>query len=147
MIKNKIILTTGGFDPIHSGHIKYLQAAKDLGKYLVVGINSDKWLTKKKGKYFLPLIERTIIIKNLKMVDEVIKFNDDDGTAINAIETLLTKYPKRKIIFANGGDRDEKNIPELIKMKNNHNVEFLFGIGGNEKINSSSWILKEWNKK
>ena len=102
---NKIILATGGFDPIHSGHIKYFQNSKMLGDFLVIGLNSDRWLERKKGKFFLPLFERATIIKNLRMVDDVISFNDDDGTAINAIEILLEKYPNKEIIFANGGDR------------------------------------------
>ena len=87
----KIVLVTGGFDPIHSGHIFYLNKAVELGDYLIVGVNSDDWLKHKKGKSFLPLEERKIIIKNLKMVDEIVCWDDNDGSAIGAIETLLNK--------------------------------------------------------
>lgn len=136
----KIVLVTGGFDPIHSGHIEYLKEAKLLGDKLVVGINSDKWLIRKKGQAFMPWTERSTIIKSLTMVDEVIAFNDDDGSAINAIHVVQTKYPSEQIIFANGGDRVAGNIPEMLCK----DVIFKFGVGGNNKANSSSWILQEW---
>ena len=72
-----IVLVTGGFDPIHSGHIEYFKAAKALGDTLVVGINSDAWLKRKKGRYFMPLEERGAIISELLMVDKVVGFEDD----------------------------------------------------------------------
>ena len=78
----KIVVVTGGFDPIHSGHISYLNHAKHLGDRLVVGLNSDPWLERKKGRAFMPWHERMAILGNLHMVDEVIKFNDDDGSSI-----------------------------------------------------------------
>ena len=114
MIKiKKIVLATGGFDPIHSGHIKYFEEAKQLGDYLVVGLNSDNWLKRKKGKSFLNLDERLIIVKNFRMVDQVITWDDSDDTAIGAIKKLLLEHPDKKIIFANGGDRNKENIPEI----------------------------------
>ena len=143
----KIVLATGGFDPVHSGHIKYFEFSKKLGDRLIVGLNSDNWLIRKKGKFFLPFIEREVIIKNLRMVDEVISFNDDDNTATDAIKKSLEKYPKNIIIFSNGGDRGKSNIPEYESFKNNPNIKFNFGIGGDNKLNSSSWILEKWNKK
>lgn len=136
----KIVLATGGFDPIHSGHIGYLTAAKNLGDKLVVGVNSDAWLERKKGKAFMPSSERTAIIQCLRMVDQVITFNDDDGTAIDAIKQVKIMYPNDEIIFANGGDRTVNNIPEMTET----NVIFKFGVGGEDKSNSSSWILEEW---
>jgi cytidyltransferase-like protein len=137
----KIVLVTGGFDPIHSGHISYLKSAKALGDNLIVGLNSDTWLKNKKEKYFMPFIERKIIIENLSCVDQVIGFKDDaEGTAINALEHVKKLYPKDTILFANGGDRNIENIPEM-SVKG---VEFLFGVGGDDKKNSSSWILKKW---
>ncbi len=145
--KKIIVLVTGGFDPLHSGHIKYFISAKKLGDYLIVGINSDSWLIKKKGKPFLTLNEREIIIRNLKMVDEVISWDDEDGTAIGAIQKVLNKFTNEKIIFANGGDRNKNNIPELDKFSFNKKIDFVFGVGGEDKINSSSWILSNWNKK
>ena len=137
---NKVVLVTGGFDPLHSGHIEYFKAAKALGNILVVGINSDAWLTRKKGRAFMPSTERIAIIQNLKMVDHCILFNDDDGTAIEAINNVKMLYPNSQIIFANGGDRTAKNIPEMVCK----DVELAFGVGGENKLNSSSWILEEW---
>ena len=73
-----IVLVTGGFDPIHSGHIAYLKDAKKLGDKLIVGVNSDQWLTQKKGSPFLPIEERIEIVSNLSVVDKAIEFNDDE---------------------------------------------------------------------
>lgn len=136
----KIVLVTGGFDPLHSGHIEYFKAARALGDLLVVGVNSDAWLVRKKGQAFMPLQERLSIIRSLKYVDGTLEFNDNDGTAINAIEKLKLNYPSDDIIFANGGDRTAANIPEM-EIKD---VTFKFGVGGKDKKNSSSWILEEW---
>ena len=139
----KVVIVTGGFDPLHSGHIEYFKAAKELGDHLVVGVNSDAWLERKKGKAFMPFEERCAIIKELDCVNEVIGFNDDDDTACAAIFTVLsTVGSQTKVIFANGGDRTKDNIPEMIY----NDVEFVFGVGGEDKKNSSSWILKEWSQ-
>jgi len=137
----KVVLVTGGFDPLHSGHIDYFKAARELGDHLVVGVNSDAWLTRKKGRPFMPFEERCAIIREIKCVDEVIGFNDEDDTANNAIfRVLSTKGSQTKVIFANGGDRTRINIPEMKYT----DVEFVFGVGGENKANSSSWILDEW---
>ena len=138
----KIVLVTGGFDPLHSGHIEYFKSAKKLGDLLVVGINSDSWLSRKKGAPFMPDQERNGIVKNLSMVDRTIFFNDRDGSAKEAIRDLRALYPNDQIVFANGGDRTQENIPEMdIK---DDNLVFAFGVGGENKMNSSSWILQEW---
>lgn len=137
-----IVLVTGGFDPLHSGHIEYFKAAKKLGDTLVVGLNSNAWLERKKGRAFLPIDERMTIIENLKMVDMCIVFNDNDNTALDAINTVRLLFPDDKIIFANGGDRTESNIPEMFAQ--DPNLEFAFGVGGDDKKNSSSVILDEW---
>jgi cytidyltransferase-like protein len=137
-----IVLVTGGFDPIHSGHINYFKEAKQLGDILIAGVNSDAWLTRKKGVPFMPSAERVAIVENLKMVDGVILFNDDDGSAKEAIRNVRQLYPNDKIIFANGGDRTQVNILEMDSGVDN--VEFVFGVGGAHKMNSSSWILQEW---
>lgn len=136
----KIVLVTGGFDPLHSGHIEYFKAAKQLGNLLVVGINSDEWLARKKGKAFMNAVERKSIIENLYQVHKVIEFNDNDGSAIDAIRRVKEMFPRDKIVFANGGDRTKDNIPEMVF----EDVEFVFGVGGTTKANSSSWILEEW---
>jgi len=138
----KIVLVTGGFDPLHSGHIEYFKAAKALGFLLIVGVNSDAWLTRKKGQPFMPIQERKSIIENLHQVHKVIEFDDSDDTAIDAIRKVKEMYPKSSIIFANGGDRTKDNIPEMVF----DDVEFVFGVGGENKMNSSSWILREWKQ-
>jgi cytidyltransferase-like protein len=138
----KIVLITGGFDPIHSGHIAYIQAAKKLGDLLIVGVNSDEWLTRKKGAPFMPFAERSAILKNIIGVDFVIDFDDSDGSAKHALWMVRQSYPGNHIVFANGGDRTDKNIPEMDIADSN--ISFAFGIGGEDKKNSSSWILQEW---
>jgi len=139
----KVVLVTGGFDPLHSGHIAYLTAAKKLGDKLVVGINSDEWLTRKKGKPFMPLRERISIISALSVVDDVLTWDDNDNSACGAIFKLMsTSGYGQEIIFANGGDRTKENIPEMTTFQDS--VEFVFGVGGEDKKNSSSWILEEY---
>ena len=89
----KIVVVSGGFDPIHSGHIAYLEEAKKLGDTLIVALNSDDWLIKKKEKFFMPFSEREIILKNLKPVDDVISFEDDElGSCIDALNKIKLKY-------------------------------------------------------
>lgn len=138
----KIVLVTGGFDPLHSGHIKYFEEAKKLGDQLIIGLNSDDWLTRKKGCPFMKWEDRLSVVRNIKGVNWTIQFDDYDGTAKDAIRKVRLNYPSDTIIFANGGDRTIDNIPEM-DIKDN-NLEFVFGVGGENKINSSSWILEDW---
>ena len=140
----KIVIVTGGFDPIHSGHLAYFHSAKQLGDKLVVGLNSDEWLTRKKGRPFMPMSERFALVSALRIVDEVITYNDDDGSSRDAIIRIRQKYPEAEIIFANGGDRTKDNIPEMDLAGSR--LSFVFGVGGEDKKNSSSWILEDWKK-
>lgn len=142
-MKDKIILVTGGFDPLHSGHIEYIKSAKQFGR-VVVGVNSDEWLIRKKGRSFLPHQERLNIINNLKDVMMAIEFDDSDGSAKDAITKVRKMFPNDTIVFANGGDRTKENIPEMDTEVDN--IEFIFGVGGDNKMNSSSWILKKWSE-
>ena len=138
----KIIIVSGGFDPMHSGHIAYFKSARKLGDLLIVALNSDEWLINKKGKFFMPFEERKSIVENLSCVDKVIGFEDDKlGSATNALINVKELYPDDDIFFANGGDRNKKNIPEMSVS----GIEFIFSVGGDDKKNSSSWILKNWN--
>lgn len=137
-----IVLITGGFDPVHSGHIAYAQAAAKLGDRLIVGVNSDSWLIRKKGRAFMPWSERANIMGNIKGVDEILEFDDYDGSARDAILRVRAQYPDAQIIFGNGGDRTNDNIPEMDVA--DANVQFVFGVGGFNKANSSSWILEDW---
>ena len=126
----KIIVVSGGFDPIHSGHIEYFKSAKAMGDKLIVALNSDEWLINKKQKYFMPFNERKTIIENLLMVDKVIDFDDDNKQSCSlALEKIKKSYPDDQIIFCNGGDRNKSNIPEMdVK-----GIDFVFGVGGEDK--------------
>ena len=136
----RIVVVSGGFDPIHSGHIAYFKAARSHGDKLVIALNSDAWLENKKGKAFMPFDERKIVIENLTFVDEVIDFEDDDhGSCIKGLEKVKSMYPNEEIIFANGGDRGESNILEL----GVEGIEFMFEVGGKNKVNSSSEIISD----
>ena len=140
----KVVLVTGGFDPLHSGHIEYFKEARTLGDKLVVGINSDKWLTRKKGRPFMPIQERAAIIESLACVDQVIGFDDSDNSACGAIYKVMATHGRCTLVFANGGDRTETNSPEYKTYGEHAHVEFAFGVGGENKKNSSSWILNDW---
>jgi len=142
----KIVLVSGGFDPLHSGHVAYFEAARKLGDELWVALNSDTWLSRKKGRSFMPLAERASIVRNLRMVDRVVQsFVDDDDSANGAIYRSL-ELGAEHIIFANGGDRTTGNTPEQDMWAQDTSVEFVFGVGGEDKKNSSSWILKDWSQ-
>ena len=139
-----IILVSGGFDPIHSGHIKLINDANKYGDVVVL-LNSDEWLQNKKGKAFLPFHERRIIMKNIKGVLDVIEFDDSDKTCVDGIQKAKSLFQNNIIKFANGGDRNNNTTPEKDFCDKN-NIETLFGIGGDNKSNSSSWILKKWKE-
>jgi len=139
----RIILVSGGFDPIHSGHIAYFKEARALGDKLIVGLNSDAWLTKKKGRAFMPIWERDAVIRELKMVDMTVSVTEDkDGSCTPFIREILDLFPNDEIVFANGGDRTATNIPEM--QITDPRLSFIFGVGGEDKKNSSRWILEEW---
>lgn len=139
---NNIVLVSGGFDPLHSGHIAMINAASKYGQVVVL-LNSDKWLINKKGKFFLPFTERRTIMLALKNVIDVIDFNDEDTTCIYGIEQAIKKFPEHNIKFANGGDRNDTSTPET-EYCNKNKIETLWAVGGNNKKNSSSWILERW---
>ena len=139
----RVVIVSGGFDPIHSGHINHFIEAKKLGDILIVGLNSDEWLTRKKGKPFLPINERLAVVKSMRMVDSAVAFNDDDNSSISLIKQALVLFDD--VLFANGGDRTQDNIPEIYEFDKDPRVQFAFGVGGSHKQNSSSWILKKWN--
>ena len=140
----RIVLITGGFDPLHSGHIAYIKAARELGDSLIVGVNSDEWLRRKKGQEFMPWEERATIIAALHYVDRVINFDDSDNSAKDAIKKVRAIHPSAQIVFANGGDRTKENIPEMDLLQEMLHLDFIFAVGGDDKKNSSSWILQEW---
>jgi len=144
-IKKDIVMISGGFDPIHSGHIRLIEEASNYGDIIVL-LNSDNWLRNKKGKEFLPFEERKIILRSIKNVIDVMPCGIADSSSIDGIKSVILKYTKSKIFFANGGDRNNNNTPEKLFCDQN-GIETLWGIGGNNKSNSSSWILKKWLEK
>jgi cytidyltransferase-like protein len=135
-----IPVISGGFDPVHSGHIGMIQsAAQQFGHPVVVLLNSDAWLTRKKGKPFLPFSERSAVLGAMRDVACVLQFDDSDNTACAGLEQVKQLYPHAEIVFCNGGDRTPHNIPEMTV----GGISFEFGVGGEHKANSSSWILRE----
>jgi len=141
-----VSLITGGFDPLHSGHIALIKSAAHMGVYnlVCIGLNSDAWLYRKKGYVFMPFEERKEILENIASVHKVISFDDSDDSSCDAIQRCVGEYEfVDKIIFCNGGDRTEQNIPELgFKPEGDVELEFAFGVGGTDKKNSSSALVK-----
>ena len=143
----ELAIVSGGFDPIHIGHLEMMQKAAELGRLIVI-LNSDEWLTHKKGKYFMTYDHRKRIIKEFKCVSEVVPVNDSDGSVCEALRRLYKNYCKNaKLIFANGGDRiEEEGIPEVAVCKS-LNIDLVWNLG--KKIESSSRLTEQWeqNKK
>jgi D-beta-D-heptose 7-phosphate kinase/D-beta-D-heptose 1-phosphate adenosyltransferase len=150
--KKKVVMVSGGFDPIHIGHVRMIQEAKKLGDKLVVVINNDNWLRAKKGKEFMPEKERKEIIEAIVGVDEVIISSHPKNPKDMSVSKELMKIKPH--IFANGGDRNEKdaNDPKssLYKERKIHKklgIEMAYNVGRGGKIRSSSDLLKEYSKK
>ena len=144
--KPAIILATGGFDPIHEGHIALFQEAAMLkmseDDKLIIGVNSNEWLIRKKSYAALSEKTRLATVSNMKGVDDALIMKDSDDSAISTIRKLLDEYPDHIVIFVNGGDRSNSEIPEA-KEEWHGRVLFMDGIGGTEKLNSSSKIIEK----
>ena len=138
-------IVSGGFDPIHEGHIEMIKSSAEASDGVIILANSDDWLIRKKGKNFYQLKTRLAILKNLKGVVDVIEFDDSDDSASDGIRKARAKYPSDKLVFANGGDRGKDNIRED-SVCEELGIEKVFGVGGDNKANSSSWILDKWGK-
>ncbi|MDO8661341.1 MAG: adenylyltransferase/cytidyltransferase family protein [Candidatus Woesearchaeota archaeon] len=139
--KKLIIVASGGFDPLHAGHVTYLQKAKQLGGTLVVILNNDNWLRSKKGYVFMPEQERMAIVKALRCVDKVILTKHLSDTkdlsvcdAISEIKNLI-----RIDIFGKGGDRTADNIPEYT-LCDKLSIKMVFGLG--DKVQASSELVR-----
>lgn len=138
-------IVSGGFDPIHEGHVEMIKSAAQSSDGVIVLANSDAWLCRKKGKNFYSMKTRRAILENLKGVIDVLEFDDSDNSASDGIKKARIKYPDVELVFANGGDRGKDNIPE-IAICEECGVKLKFGVGGDNKSNSSSWILNKWNE-
>lgn len=132
---SRIVMVSGGFDPLHVGHVQMMEAATEYGD-VIVALNSDEWLLRKKGYVFMPWKERAKIILAIRWVTNVVAFDDTDDTAINAITSYYPDY------FANGGDRGKGNVPEE-GICEDLDVKMLWGIGGEDKPQSSSWLVNK----
>jgi len=135
-MKEKVVAVSGGFDPLHVGHVRLFEAAKDLGDELIVFLNSDQFLLNKKEYVFMPFEERKEVIESLRAVDRVVEVIDQDHTVC---ETLRKYKPN---VFANGGDRKEDNIPEY-DVCNDLGIEMVFNVGNDGKSQSSSWLVNK----
>jgi D-beta-D-heptose 7-phosphate kinase/D-beta-D-heptose 1-phosphate adenosyltransferase len=138
----KTVAVSGGFDPIHIGHVRLINEAKKLGEKLIVIVNNDNWLRKKKGYNFMNENDRAEIIQNLKSVDEVILTSHEENTKdMSVCKELKTIKPD---IFANGGDRKHNNIPEYETCEQ-LSIKMIFNVGG-KKLRSSSDLVKKLDK-
>ena len=137
MSKRKTAMVSGGFDPIHVGHLRMMEEASTLGDLIVV-VNSDEWLMRKKGYVFMTFEDRCEIIKGLKFVWKVVGVDDSDDTVIDAIQQYMPDA------FVNGGDRFQKNTPESTICEKLE-IETFWGAGGG-KIRSSSEMVKKLRK-
>lgn len=136
-----IVAVSGGFDPLHIGHVRLFQEAKAMGDELVVILNNDNWLLKKKGYVFMPLQERKEILEALEAVDRVIVTNHPiNPQDMSVCEELRGLGPN---IFANGGDRRKDNVPEAA-VCNELGCKMVFNIGKGGKVQSSSWLVERY---
>ena len=131
----KTVMVSGGFDPVHIGHIRMIREASHWGRVIVV-INSDEWLKRKKGYVFMPYEQRAEIMGNIKGVALVTNVDDSDGTVCKALQQ------HRPSAFANGGDRKKNNTPEM-KVCDELAIQMLWNIGGKDKPQSSSWLVNK----
>ena len=147
-MENRVIsIVSGGFDPIHPGHIMMMKDCLKFSNYLIVGVNSNKWLINKKGNYFMDIQHRIYVVSSLNVVNETMEFEDDDkGSANNLLIKIRNKYSNDKIIFANGGDRSDSSKILEFETAKQYNIDLKFGIGGNHKESSSSDLLKRWSE-
>lgn len=154
MKKYKVILISGGFDPVHKGHIECIQNAGKLADKVWIGLNNDNWLRRKKGKSFMKEDERAFVMNNIKGVDWVYVMNPkihDDNTAVDFIDAARRKWMKENetwlhgiMAFGNGGDRVAGGVPAMEEdVCKGYGIDMVWGLG--DKVQSSSWLLEKYN--
>ena len=136
--KRKVVAVSGGFDPVHVGHVRMIAAAAKLGDVIIIA-NSDEWLVRKKGYMFMPYEERQEILYNFKGVIDVVEASDDDDSVCKTLERI------KPDIFANGGDRKNDNVPE-VALCNELGIELVWNIGGDKIQSSSELVANSRNK-
>lgn len=139
----KVAILSGGFDPVHGGHIRMFMEANQKFDKVIVAVNSDAWLVRKKGINFMTINERRQVVVTNGFVDATISFNDDDDTSCDALRVAKELYPDAQLVFCNGGDRTKDEIPEAALCKE-LGIWIRDGIGGSDKANSSSDILSRY---
>lgn len=140
---NNIVVLSGGFDPVHEGHIAMFREARQKYDRVIVGVNSDQWLARKKGKPFMPIKSRKAVLKAISYIDSVVEFRDTDNTAIDLLRQVKHTFPGALITFGNGGDRSNSNYPEFSYCMTNK-ILINDKLGGLDKQNSSSSMLDNW---
>lgn len=144
-MKRHIAIISGGFDPVHSGHIDLFKEAALLGDVIVI-LNSNSWLVRKKGRSFMSYAERSAIVGNFKNVIDVVHVDDKDNTVVEGLAYVAKSYPTKNhdLTFLNGGDRQNENVPEVDFCEAN-NISLKFNVGG-KKHQSSSELLANWRE-
>ena len=142
--KERVVAVSGGFDPVHIGHVRMFEAAKKHGDRLIVIMNNDNWLKKKKGYVFMSQEERVEVVRSFRAVDEVVLTDHPEDTADMSVCEALRKV--RPHVFANGGDRVHDNIPEVAVCKE-IGAEMVFEVGHGGKVQSSSWLVGKLKEK
>lgn len=139
-IQTTVVAVSGGFDPLHVGHVRMFAEARKLGSKLIVIVNNDNWLRKKKGFVFMPEMERVELLRQLAAVDDVILTTHEENDADTSVCAALSKL--RPHIFANGGDRGAENTPESA-VCNELGIDMVFNVGTGGKVQSSSWMIAD----
>ena len=134
-----VIVLSGGFDPMHVGHLRMIQESAKMAEIVIVGVNSDEWLMRKKGYIFMPHDERVEMVQGTRGVSKAMSFDDDDNSACDLLRKVRALWPNFKVAFANGGDRTSDNIPEIPVAKE-LNVHLIWGVGGG-KVQSSNDLV------
>tara|TARA_R100001082_G_scaffold106750_1_gene79898 strand:+ start:4988 stop:5446 length:459 start_codon:yes stop_codon:yes gene_type:complete len=134
-----VVVLSGGFDPMHVGHLRMIQESAKMAQIVIVGVNSDEWLMRKKGYVFMPLEERLEMVQGIRGVAKAMEFDDNDNSACDLLHRVRSLWPEFKVAFANGGDRTSDNIPE-IPVAEKLGVHLIWGVGGG-KIQSSSDLV------
>ena len=144
MKKPIVVAVSGGFDPVHVGHVRMLKAAKKLGDELVVILNNDHWLTDKKGFFFMPETERKEILEAIVGVDRVVLTDHAPGEYFTDKSVCHSLRKIKPDVFANGGDRhpDGDPVPEVAVCEE-LGIKMLYNVGAGGKIQSSSWLIKK----